>query len=455
VDLNYIKKETMKKKRAVISLKTQILAATAMLLLSPNLIAFQHPYNDSLNQAAAQTSINPPSVNTSPISFPELFSKVQTSVVQISDIVTTVDGEGTRLGSGFVYDMDGHIITNYHVVQSNSRNSQFDVTFSDGEAYTAKLVGFDPYSDLAVLSLIDAPTGKLVPLPVGKSSGIRVGDTVIAIGNPFGLAGSMTAGIVSGLGRVLPSDNSDHILNSNPLSFSIPNIIQTDAAINPGNSGGPLLNSNGEVIGINTAIYSSTGVYSGVGFAIPSDTLTKIIPSLIRSGLYQHPYLGIVGLNVTPSLQEQLGLKEKRGFLITSITPGGPADKYGLRAATQVNSDTGEATVVGDVILKIDNQVVKKTDDVLSYLEESKSVGDSVHLAVDRGGVITELDIVLDARPSPSDIQNIAAGQQELDLRPQFPNNDNDGANRGSADNPINECARFAGADLCGFFFGR
>jgi len=446
----------MKKKREVISyLNIQILAATAMLLLSPNLIAFQNPHNDSLNQAQAQTSINPPSANKSPVSFPELFSKVQNSVVQISDIVTTVDGEGTRLGSGFVYDMDGHIITNYHVVQSNSRNSQFDVTFSDGEAYTAKLVGFDPYSDLAVLSLIDAPIGKLVPLSVGKSSGMRVGDTVIAIGNPFGLAGSMTTGIVSGLGRVLPSDNGDRTLNSNPLSFSIPNIIQTDAAINPGNSGGPLLNSNGEVIGINTAIYSNTGVYSGVGFAVPSDTLTKIIPSLIRSGLYTNPYLGIVGLNVTPSLQEQLGLKEKGGFLITSITPGGPADKYGLRAARQVNSDTGEATVVGDVILKIDSRVVKKTDDVLSYLEESKSVGDSVHLAIDRGGVITELDIVLDARPSPSNIQNIAAGQQELDLRPQFPYNDNDGADRGSTDNPINDCARFAGADLCGFFFGK
>ena len=150
MDLNYIKKETMKNKRAVINnLNIQILAATAMLLLSPNLIAFQHPYNEAFNQAAAQTSINPSSVNKSPVSFPELFFKVQNSVVQISDVVTTVDGVGTRLGSGFVYDMDGHIITNYHVVQSNSRNSQFDVTFSDGEAYTAKLVGFDPYSDLA------------------------------------------------------------------------------------------------------------------------------------------------------------------------------------------------------------------------------------------------------------------------------------------------------------------
>jgi S1-C subfamily serine protease len=446
----------MKKDGSVVgNLSIQILALTTMLLLSLNMISLQSPYNDSLNQAVAQTSINPPSENRSPVSFPELFSKVQNSVVQISDVVTTVEGEGTRLGSGFIYDAEGHIITNYHVVQSSSRNSQFDIAFSDGEAYTAELVGFDPYSDLAVLKLHDIPASKLVPLPVGKSSGIRVGDTVIAIGNPFGLAGSMTTGIVSGLGRVLPSGNGDPTVNSNPLSFSIPNIIQTDAAINPGNSGGPLLNSNGEVIGINTAIYSRTGAYSGVGFAVPSDTLTKIIPSLIRSGIFEHPYLGIVGLNVTPSLQKQLALKEKRGFLITSITPGGPADKYGLRAARQVNSGTGEAIITGDVILKIDNQEIKKTDDVLSYLEESKSVGDTVHLTVDRSGVITELDVVLDARPSPSNIQNIAAGQQDLDLSPQFPNNDNGGANTGSDDNLINECAKFAGTDLCGFFFGR
>jgi serine protease Do len=446
----------MKKDGSVVgNLSIQILALTTMLLLSLNMISLQSPYNDSLNQAVAQTSINPPSENRSPVSLPELFSKVQNSVVQISDVVTTVEGEGTRLGSGFIYDAEGHIITNYHVVQSSSRNSQFDIAFSDGEAYAAELVGFDPYSDLAVLKLHDIPASKLVPLPVGKSSGIRVGDTVIAIGNPFGLAGSMTTGIVSGLGRVLPSGNGDPTVNSNPLSFSIPNIIQTDAAINPGNSGGPLLNSNGEVIGINTAIYSRTGAYSGVGFAVPSDTLTKIIPSLIRSGIFEHPYLGIVGLNVTPSLQKQLALKEKRGFLITSITPGGPADKYGLQAARQVNSGTGEAIITGDVILKIDNQEIKKTDDVLSYLEESKSVGDTVHLTVDRSGVITELDVVLDARPSPSNIQNIAAGQQDPDLSPQFPNNDNGGANTGSDDNLINECAKFAGTDLCGFFFGR
>jgi S1-C subfamily serine protease len=445
----------LKKNKLAGNFHVPILTATIMLLVSTNLIAVLHGYNDSLNQAAAQTSINPSSTTENSVSLPELFSRVHNSVVQISDEVSTLSGEGTRLGSGFVYDTQGHIITNYHVVQTNSPNSQFDVTFSDGEAFTAHLVGFDPYSDLAVLGLQDTPSSKLVPLPLGKSSGIKVGDTVIAIGNPFGLAGSMTTGIVSGLGRVLPSGNVDPTVNSNPLTFSMPNIIQTDAAINPGNSGGPLLNSNGEVIGINTAIYSNTGVYSGVGFALPSDTLTKIIPSLIKSGFYNHPYLGIVGLNVTPGLQKALGVKEKSGFLITSITQGGPADKYGLRATRQVASDTGGAIIPGDIILKIDNKEIKKTDDVLSYLEENKSVGDTVHLMVDRNGIITELDVALDARPSPSNLQNIAAEQDNLGITPQFPNNHNNGLSQKSDSNLNNECAQIAGDDLCGFFFGR
>jgi serine protease Do len=295
----------------------------------------------------------------------------------------------------------------------------------------------------------------LVPLPLGKSSGIRVGDTVIAIGNPFGLAGSMTTGIVSGLGRVLPSGNLNPTVDSNPPAFSMPNIIQTDAAINPGNSGGPLLNSKGEVIGINTAIYSNTGDYSGVGFAVPSDTLTKIIPSLLRSGFYEHPYLGIAGLNITPGLQKELGLKEKSGFLITSITPGGPAEKYGLRATRQVASDTGGAIISGDVILKIDNKEIKKTDDVLSYLEENKVVGDFVHLMLYRNGVVTELDVVLDARPSPTNLQNVAAEHNNPILIPQFPYNDNDALNRESNSNLVNECAKIAGAGICGFFFGK
>src|SRR5574341_1528818 len=289
-------------------------------------VSFVLPYyynqKETARYAQAQISegTGPKIVDRNILSLPDLFTRVKNSVVQVSDVVSTLNGEGTRLGSGFIYDNDGHIITNYHVVQTSSRNPQFDVAFSDGNSYSAQLIGSDPYSDLAVLKLEGVPVGKLVPLTVANPPGIRVGDTVIAIGNPFGLAGSMTTGIVSGLSRILPSDNGDPTVNTMPLSFSIPNVIQTDAAINPGNSGGPLLNSRGEVIGINTAIYSNTGVYSGVGFAIPSDTIMKIVPSLIKTGTYQHPYLGVAGVDVTPRIARQLGLEHAAGFLITGIT---------------------------------------------------------------------------------------------------------------------------------------
>src|SRR4029078_7239529 len=331
---------------------TPIAITTIAIYLAVSLIAVNVNYRESyFTSVNAQSSVVS-NTDTKSLSLPDLFSKVQNSVVQVSDVIRTISGEGTRLGSGFVYDKEGHIITNNHVIQSDSRNALFDVTFSDGSAYTAQLVGSDRYSDLAVLKLQDIQPNKLVPLSIGNSSQIRVGDIVIAIGNPFGLAGSMTTGIVSGLARILPSSNEEPSGNSDPLSFSIPNIIQTDAAINPGNSGGPLLNSNGQVIGINSAIFSTTGVYSGVGFAVPSDTINKIAPVLIRTGTYQHPYLGVVGQNITPRLAKQLGLHEDRGFLITGITPGGPADKYGLRAARQVTSDTGRAAIAGgDIIL--------------------------------------------------------------------------------------------------------
>lgn len=430
-----------------------VLLAAILVFFTINQSPTNHFPGDS-QIADAQTTPNPNTFNGNSLSLPDLYSKVQNSVVQVSDVVRTINGEGTRLGSGFFYDKEGHIITNFHLVQTNSRNTQFDVTFSDGNAYTAQLVASDPYSDLAVLKVQDAPASQLVPLSVANSSVLRVGDPVIAIGNPFGLAGSMSTGIVSGLSRILPSSNENPSTSSVPVSFSIPNIIQTDAAINPGNSGGPLLNSEGEVIGINTAIFSNTGVYAGVGFAVPSDTIMKIVPTLIRTGAYQHPYLGIAGMDVSRSVATQLGLNQARGFLITSITPGGPADKYGLRAAQLTASDTGRPAITGgDIILKIDNQDVRKIDDVLSYLERHTSVGDDVHLTINREGAVKELNVVLDARPSPIDIQNIAAGRLNPDLSPQSPNDNNDGGNRN--DNFYDRCTGVAGTALCDFFFGR
>src|SRR5574341_92071 len=212
-------------------------------------------------------------------------------------------------GSGFLWDNQGHIVTNYHVVENAN---SLTVTLSDHASYDAEIVGVEPSKDIAMLR-IEARTSKLKPVKIGSSTNLLVGQKVVAIGNPFGLDQTLTTGVVSALGRQIKAGNGR----------TIQDVIQTDAAINPGNSGGPLLNSNGEVIGINTAIYSDTGVYSGVGFAVPSDTILRIVPSLIRIGTYQHPYLGVAGSDITPSLARQLGLKEARGFLITNITPGG------------------------------------------------------------------------------------------------------------------------------------
>jgi len=410
-------------------------------------VSFIGNVEDIMIGAQAQTQNNDKFHANEGISLPDLYTKISNSVVQVSNVVSTMNGEGSRLGSGFVYDDQGHIITNYHVVGTDSRNAQFDVTFSDGNSYMAQIAGTDPYSDLAVLKLKDAPDSRLVPLSIANSSQLRVGDSVVAIGNPFGLAGSMTTGIVSGLSRMLPSGDESPSANPLSVSFSIPNIIQTDAAINPGNSGGPLLNSNGQVIGINTAIFSNTGVYSGVGFAIPSASIVKIVPSLIRTGTYQHPYLGITGTVVTPNLARQLGLKDIGGFMVTNITPHGPADKSGLRAGQFDQSDVGTtATVRGDIILKINNQPVKKFDDVISYLESHTTVGDTVHLTVDRNGVIKNVNVVLEPRPTVQKLQNIVSEQPGPDFGSQP-------GSRGD-DSLYGQCKSIVTEDFCALLFG-
>jgi S1-C subfamily serine protease len=287
-----------------------------------------------------------------------------------------------------------------------------------------------------------------MPLSLANSSALRIGETVVAIGNPFGLSGSMTVGIVSGLGRLLPSSENGENFGGATSSFSIPNIIQTDAAINPGNSGGPLIDTQGRVIGINTAIFSNTGVYSGVGFAIPSNTISKVVTSLIQTGSYRHPYIGIVGLSLTPDLSKQVGLSQNKGFLITSITEGSPAEKADLEAGTTTKTYNGrEITTGGDIILKIDNREVTKIDDILAYLESQKQVGDSVHLTILRDNAIRELDVVLGERPSADKIDS------SLD---DFPNRSP--PQNGDSNYPeelYDECVRVAGESFCDFLFRR
>ena len=340
--------------------------------------------------------------NSSELKIQDLFSQTSKSVVQIT-VIDPLSNAQQGLGSGFLYDKDGHIITNNHVVTFNEGNNNYLVTFSNGNSYQAKLIGHDPYSDLAVLKLSDPIDIVLSPIPLGNSSSLRVGDTVAAIGNPFGLSGSLTVGVVSGLGRLLPtSDGSNSPFSQFAMNFNIPDIIQTDAAINPGNSGGPLLNLKGEVIGINSAIYSNTGVNAGIGFAVPSNTVKKVVQSIISSGKYLHPYLGVVGMDITPQLAKIFGLKESKGFLITDITPGSPAAKSGkLQKGTITSNQRGEIIDSdGDIIVAIDDKEVRKIDDILTYLEREKEVGDTVTLKILRNNQIENVKIVLGPRGS-------------------------------------------------------
>jgi serine protease Do len=354
----------------------------------------------------------------------ELFKHVEKSVVQISsEDETTTELLGARLGSGFVYDTNGHIITNNHVTAGGKN---LHITFSDGTIYTGKVVGSDPHSDLAILLLDDVPKEKLFPLKLGNSSNLIVGQTVAAVGNPFGLSGSLTEGIVSGLGRLLPSTPENIFGTDNRVaSFSIPDIIQTDAAINPGNSGGPLLNLNGEVIGINSAIFSNTGVYAGVGFAIPSNTLKKVIPELLKNGSYQHPWLGITGIDVTPDIATKMNLTEARGFLVIDVNSNGPADKAGIRGGDKIDTIEGrEVELGGDIIIAIDGNPVRKIDDILSHLEREKSVGDNISLTIIRDGIVQEKTTILQARPDSetliSSSQHPSLGITGIDVTPDI-----------------------------------
>jgi serine protease Do len=406
-------------KRVAFVLSIVLLTIILSIMLSNN--------HDLLNSTAEAQTLENNTAGTSTsntgLDISDLFAKVEGSTVQVTDS-STPGLLGPRLGSGFVYDNEGHIITNNHVV--DGATGDLDVTFLDGNVYTAKLVAADPYSDVAVLKVEGVPKDKLVPLSLGNSSSLKVGQPVAAVGNPFGLSGSLTEGIVSGLGRSLPaSPPEDPTMPQLEIpampqapSFSIPDIIQTDAAINPGNSGGPLLNFKGEVIGINTAIFSNTGAYSGVGFAIPSNMIKKVVPSLLATGSYTHPYIGITGTDVTPDIAKAMGLPEAKGFLITAVTADGPAAKAGLHGGDILTDINGrQIELGGDVIVKIDNNTVRKIDDVLTYLEREKQVGDTVQLTVLRDGQQQQIPVTLAARPASPQQQQ----PQQLTQSPNQP----------------------------------
>ncbi|HEX4420866.1 MAG TPA: trypsin-like peptidase domain-containing protein [Kofleriaceae bacterium] len=310
----------------------------------------------------------------------DVFSKFSRSVVNITSLEThrdrmTLDvseiAQGT--GSGFVWDQDGHIVTNFHVVQHGDRAS---VTLNDHTTYPATIVGTAPDKDLAVLH-IDAPPQKLLPLPVGQSSNLKVGQSVLAIGNPFGLDQTLTTGVVSGLGREIKS----------VTQHSIFDVIQTDASINPGNSGGPLLDSSGRLIGINTAIYSPSGANAGIGFAVPVDTVNAIVPQLLKYGKLIRPGLGINIIN--DPLAAQNGID---GVAILAVQPGGAAEKAGITGIKQ--DDAG--TRIGDVIVKMDGADIHRSSDLYRVLDAHK-VGDQLDVTVDSQGKKRTVKVTLQA----------------------------------------------------------
>jgi serine protease Do len=321
---------------------------------------------------------------------------------------------GEALGSGFVWDKDGHIVTNNHVIADASK---IEVTFADGTTVPAKLVGADPDSDLAVLK-IDTSAVQVQPVQIADSKLVKVGQLAIAIGNPFGLEGTMTTGIISALGRTMPANES---LTSGP-SYSIPDIIQTDAPINPGNSGGVLLNDQGQVVGVTFAIESPNRSNAGIGFVIPSSIVERVIPSLISSGSYRHPYLGISGGNLTPALAEAMNLKStQRGALVGDVVANGPADKAGLQGSnTQATVEGQQVPVGGDVIVAINGETIKSMDDLIAYLSANTSVGDKITMTILRDGKQQDVDVTLGSRPTRSANQAAPSSSNN-----QNPNNNN------------------------------
>jgi len=313
--------------------------------------------------------------------WPQIYEQIKHSIVLIQTEI--------GLGSGFVIDHEGHIATNYHVIEGANT---IQVSFLDGNITDANRVGEDPYSDLAVIK-VNPDITKLYPVVLGNSSELAVGEPVAAIGNPFGLSGTITAGIVSALGRDLEA----------PGHYRIVDIIQVDAAINPGNSGGPLVNLEGQVVGVNTAIISGSGTFAGVGFAIPSDTITREIDDLINFGTYKHPWVGIAGIDVNLAIAQYIGLEKPQGFLVTDVVPDSPAEDADLNGGNQtVVIDGGEIKIGGDVIVGIDGLNVRTLNDLVVYTERNKRAGDIVSLAIIRDGQEVTKSLTLGERPPPS-----------------------------------------------------
>jgi 2-alkenal reductase len=311
-----------------------------------------------------------------------LYEQVSPSVVNLA--VYTASGGGG--GSGFIIDSDGYIVTNNHVIEDAE---MILVRFSDETVVEAELVGADADSDLAVIR-VDVPVDLLKAVPLADSSSLRVGQRAIAVGSPFGFEQTMTTGIISALGRIVRQESSYPLLQ----------LIQTDAAINPGSSGGPLLNAEGEVIGVNTLIFSSSGSSAGVGFAVPVNTVKRVVPSLIATGGYADPWLGIRGLSLKPIIAEALDLPVDQGILLQRVAPQGPADRAGLRGNDRrVEFEGMRLPTGGDIVVAINGVETRDMDDLDVSLAEYM-VGQTVTLDIFRGEEMLRVDVILEERPT-------------------------------------------------------
>jgi len=372
-----------------------LIASTALLLagLACNLGRLAPP--PALTPAALPTSAPPPTAAVAaapPVTASEeqllidLYQRVNPSVVAI----LVEDQTGGALGTGFVIDTEGHVVTNFHVVEGAQ---QIEVDFPSGFKTRGQVLGTDADSDLAVIKMDTLPE-QLIPVPLGDSDQVQVGQRVVAIGNPFGLSGTMTIGIVSGLGRTLES-----VRTTESGAFSAPDIIQTDAAINRGNSGGPLLNLQGEVIGVNKALESETGFNAGIGFAVASNTVKQVVPYLIKDGKFVYPYLGIRALDeLSLSAQERLKLPQASGAYVTSVVPGGPSEQAGVQADS-ASETAADFNGDGDLIIAIDGRAVRVFSNLLSYLVNHTRPGQAVTLTVLRGGEKVDVKVTLGERP--------------------------------------------------------
>ena len=352
-----------------------------------------------LNPTTTTTQIIPSSAATGLVgglesTLESIYSRVNPSVVNIQVVLapSALNPGGGALGSGFVWDNKGNIVTNNHVVDGATR---ITVTFYDGTVVDANMVGADTDSDLAVIK-VDPSGLPLQPVIMADSTTLKVGQLAIAIGNPFGLQGTMTAGFVSGLGRLLPANQ-----NAVGPSYSIPDVIQTDAPINPGNSGGVLLDDSGAVIGITQSIATTSGSSSGVGFAIPSAIIKQVIPALIDTGRYDHPYLGLTLTSLNPDIAKAMNLPaNQHGALVQAVAAGGPSDKAGIKAGSGTTNINGQQVGVGgDVIIGYNGQTIASSDDLITYLARSGAVGQDVTLTILRDGKQIQVHVTLGLRP--------------------------------------------------------